>query len=79
MFRRCGSRLGHQLISEPMSLHEANTFARGRRTFTNMSNEMKLHAIAAFVGIDLALFCMYRSVTAPMEIVSAKGKITSTL
>ncbi|SCU64701.1 uncharacterized protein TEOVI_000654100 [Trypanosoma equiperdum] len=75
MLRRSYSRLGHQLIKEPLG-HEQTTFARGQRT---MANTLKgFYALCAFSAVG-CVFASYSLVTGMNRVypcVNSKGTLS---
>ena len=75
MFTRSAVRRGHQLIKEPLSGQEHNTFARGAMTFGTMSQELMIHCGMAAIGLQLAFIAHWKSSSAPVQSITADGKI----
>jgi hypothetical protein len=75
MFRRSVVCRGHQLIAEPLSGQEHNTFARGEMTFGNMTKDLMVHCGMAGAGLGLGAMGWYMSSSAAVQSITADGKI----
>jgi hypothetical protein len=75
MFRRSASRLGHQLIKEPMPNVEHDTTARGRATLANVKSTLEREVGVLGCGSLLAVFSLWSAYSTPVATISASGKV----
>mmetsp|Transcript_39922 Transcript_39922/g.123363 ORF Transcript_39922/g.123363 Transcript_39922/m.123363 type:complete len:81 (+) Transcript_39922:30-272(+) len=77
MFRRSISRLGHQLIKEPMPNVEHDTTARGRATLANVKSTLEREMTVMGCGAVVALYSFWSAYSTSVPTVKASGAIVT--
>ena len=73
MIRRSLTRLGHQLIKEPLG-NEENTLSRGRRTYHHLATELTIMSAVSAAGVLMAACAIYGCGGRRHSTVDASGK-----
>ena len=77
MMRASRVRLGHQLVHEPLSNVEHNTFARGKMTHGMTTQRMQHHLLVAGSGFAAAMYALFWRGPFTTKTVSATGVMTN--